>query len=148
MVNLNELKKRVKEDKKYKISEESAQEELIKILKFYDIDIDRFMKDKQSENVGENILDAIIEYLRLGKIEIQTTNGFEIIHHLVNGEKLVYAQIQAKYKREMDKCEVNGNSKIYAFMGALCGLGTGAIDKLHANDLAVVEVVGAIFLLA
>jgi hypothetical protein len=47
----------------------------------------------------------------------------------------------------MEKFEAGaGYSRIYAFMGALCGVGKAGIEKLPARDLGVVEVLGSVFL--
>ena len=139
-----------KEQEKYALSEESALEEICTMLKFYDIDMDTLEITENAENAGENILKKLIKYFRAGKLKTKKDEkGLKIIQTLENGTTIIYNEISAAKKRTMDKCETKEQyGKIQMFMGSLSNLGLDGVDKLNPRDLAVLEVLGTVFLLA
>lgn len=135
--------------KDYLISEESAMDEICKFLDYYDIDIESLEMTENTEIAGERIIDSLIKFYRTGQIKNQEDEkGFKIIHKLRSGDEITYNEVTAVKKRTMDKFETKEQyGRIHTFMGALCGLGFDGVDKLHATDLQVLEVLGSIFLL-
>lgn len=137
------------QNREYIISEESAMDEICKFLDYYDIDIASLEMTENTEIAGERILDSLIKYYRLGKLKNkEDEKGFQVIQTLKSGQEIIYSEITALKKRSMDKLETKEQyGKLHSLMGALCGLGLDGVDKLHATDLAVLEVLGSIFLL-
>lgn len=135
--------------KDFVLSEESAMDEICKFLDYYDIDIESLEMTENTEIAGERIIDSLIKYYRTGKIKNkEDERGFQIVHTLKSGDEITYLEVTAIKKRTMDKLETKEQyGKIHTFMGALCGLGLDGVDKLHATDLQVLEVLGSIFLL-
>ena len=153
---LSKLKEKKKEsDKdKYKISEDSAMDQIVDILDYYDIPIERFEEIEKTESAGENILDSLIGYFRTGQLqkECNEKNELIIIQTTQGGSKLNYQEIRAKHKKVMDKFDPakENYKRMYAFLGALCGMGSDAIEQLKTggkqNDLACAEILGTLFL--
>jgi hypothetical protein len=133
------------------LSEEAARDQIVELLEYYDIDVDRNeVEDAVSKQV-ENTLDQLTLYVRQGVLEIARNDKgkLEVKHNLSGGDTLVYGEINSKAKLAMEKFDPKaGYSRTYAFMGSLCGLGKGAIEKLPAIDLGVVEVLGTVFMTA
>lgn len=128
------------------ISSEIAAEQVCELLEYYDIDVESL--DSDEGNPLEKALDHIARAFRTGALDIERDeNGKMLVNQmLANGERLQYREISAKAKLAMEKFKPEaGYSRIYAFMGSLCGLGKGGIEKLEARDLAIVEVLGAVF---
>lgn len=146
--------KKIREEKEesYKISEESALEQIVTILDYYDIPLERFEQSEKTESAGENILDSLIVYFRTGQLQIRVAeNGIlNIIQTTQSGAKLEYQEIKAKHKKIMDKYGNENYKRIYAFLGSLCGEGADVIEQLKTggkqNDLAVAEILGTLFL--
>jgi len=134
----------------FQISEESALNEICKLLEYYDIDMERLEVTDDIEVQGESVLYSLIRYFRLGKLKIeQNEKNFFITQTLENGTEVKYGEPTAQKKRIMDKCEIKErNMRIQMFMGALSGIGLDGVDKFNVRDLAVMEVLGNIFLLA
>lgn len=149
--SLKKISSRLKniQKKEYLISEESAMDEICKFLDYYDIDIATLEMTETTEIAGEKVLDSLIRYYRTGQIKNkEDEKGFQIVHKLRSGDEIIYNEVTAVKKRTMDKLETKEQyGKIHTFMGALCGLGLDGVDKLHATDLQVLEVLGSIFLL-
>jgi len=150
---IGKLKKlREEKEKTYKISEDSALEQIVEILDYYDIPLERFEQSEKTEAAGENILDSLIVYFRTGQLQTRTDeNGIlNIIQTTQSGAKLEYQEIKAKHKKVMDKYGNENYKRIYAFLGSLCGEGADVIEQLKTggkqNDLAVAEILGTLFL--
>lgn len=133
--------------KNYVLSEEVAREQIMDFLEYYDID-----PEQGENNPLEQALQTIEDYIRRGVLEVgrDDASKIKVIHNLSSGnEALEYHEIQAKHKISVDSCKSNaGYTRIYTFMGALSGVGRAGIEKLSAKDLAVVEVLGLVFLAA
>ena len=152
---LKKIASRLKSKEKqedYKLSEENALEEICRFLEYYDIDMSRLEVTKNTEAAGESILNSLVRYFRLGKLKIeQNEKDFFVVQTLESGTEIRYKEPTAKIKRIMDKCAPDENrTKLYIFMGALTekGIGLDGIDQLNVRDLAVLEVLGNLFLLA
>lgn len=135
-----------KQDGKYKLSKESAKNELKKMLDYYEIDIDE-IEDEQLKNVILQGYDRMIKAVRLGRLQVKLENGIEIIQTLRNGTVIKYREIDGEAKAQMaGKKPDDMYGKSYALMGALSEEGESAIKKLKGVDLSLVEVLGMIFL--
>lgn len=137
----------------FQISEESATDQVVELLDYYDIDVDRLTEgEDRAGSALEKALDHVRDGFRSGRLELvrDNTGKLTVVHHLKGaGEPLVYQEISAKAKLAMERFDpAAGYSRLYAFMGALCGIGKGAIEKLPPQDLALVEVLGTVFLTA
>lgn len=148
---LSKINTRLKKLKKEvpPISEDSAMNEIVLFLDYYDIDIQTLEMTENTEIAGERIIDSLIRYYRLGKLKNKKDEkGFKIIQTLRTGKTIEYAEITAQKKRTMDKLESKEQyGKIHTFMGSLSNIDLDGVDQLHATDLAVLEVLGTIFLL-
>lgn len=130
------------------LSVESATEQVNDLLEYYDIDVAAIADMPDVGPMFERALDSVRDYVRRGVLEvIRDTNAKLTVKHHVNGvEPLVYRELDAQAKLAMDRVpREQSYARTYALMGSLCGLGSGAIEKLPAKDLAVVEVLGAVF---
>lgn len=137
--------------KPFILSEESARDQLLDVLEYYDIDVERNTTEESVSDQVEQMLDNLTNYIRQGVLEVgRTTDGkMTVRHNLSGGDSLTYGEINSKAKLAMEKFDPKaGYSRTYAFMGSLCGLGKGAIEKLPAIDLGVVEVLGTLFMSA
>ena len=65
--------KKLKEEKesRYKISEDSALDQIVQILDYYDIPIERFEQSEKTEAAGDNLIDSLIGYFRTGQLEVK-----------------------------------------------------------------------------
>ncbi len=138
-----------KNNDKYVLSTDAAEKEIEKIFDYYDIDVDE-IEDKDAKKMIKASYDRLIKAVRMGRVEVDRTDGLKVIHHLKDKpEVLTYKAPGALAKKAMAGKDPNDfYGKIYALMGACSELGEGAIDKIPANDLPILEVIGAIFLSA
>lgn len=134
-------------DEKFVLSEESARDQIVTLLDYYDIDVDRLAGDERGQQVVEKALDQLTLFVRRGVLEVTREPKLVVTQQLSGGDVLTYREIDSKAKLAMEKFDPTaGYSRIYAFMGSLCGLGKTAIEKLPARDLGVVEILGTVFL--
>lgn len=137
----------------YLLSEESATEQLVDLLTYYDIDVVRLTagdskEERQAASGLEKSLDSVVDAIRRGVLEVKRDDvgKLTVIQKLKGGSELTYAEVAAKHKLAMERFDANaGYSRIYAFMGALCGIGKTGIEKLPPQDLGIVEVLGTVF---
>ena len=139
-----------KVEPKFILSEEVATEQVCDLLDYYDIDVELLTAGKDKEAVAvETALDQIAKYVRLGTVQVERDKDdrMTVIHNLQGGDQVVYREVSSKAKLAMEKYDPSsGYSRIYAFMGSLAGVGKTGIEKFSAKDLAVVEVLGSVFL--
>jgi len=134
----------------YKVSEESAREQLDAMYDYYEIDFDE-LPEKLAPVLKAT--DAkLLKAVRLGRVEMALGDDGVIVvtqHLRSGGDPLVYREIDGQAKVAMGAKDADdAYGKAYALMGALCGLGETAITKLKSHDLAVVECLGTVFLQA
>jgi len=135
------------------LSEEVAHDQVMDLLSYYDIDPDR-QTDAKPEEVStfERALLQLRDYIQRGALDVgrDKDGRIEVTQTLASGDTIIkYGEIKAKHKVAMETCDPKaGYSRIYAFMGAVSGLGKAGIEKLAPRDLAVVEVLGMVFLAA
>lgn len=135
--------------KNYKLSEEAGLKILHDFCFKFDIDIDA-AEDRDEVKRIEKLLNVLLEYVRLGYVEIH--DDYSITQHLQNpsGEvvKLEYKKITGEQKLAMDGFGENERyAMIYACLGAASGLGDSAIKKMIGIDLKVAEALSLAFLL-
>ena len=131
------------------ISEESANAQIIELLSYYDIDIDKIGETSEKGAEGlETILNNLSRYIQRGKVEIDRDAAGKLVvkQHVANGQVLTYGEISAKSKIAMDRFGQNETyRRIYCMLGVLCGLGSDVIEKLGPSDLSIAEAIGAVF---
>ena len=136
------------EDERYILSKDSAENELAKMIDYYEIDI-KEIEDKELRRAIQQGYDRLIKAVRLGRLKIDTTDGqIKITQTLrANGDTIEYREIDGQAKSSMaGKSDGDNYGRAYALMGSLSGLGETAIMKLKGVDLSLVEVLGLIFL--
>ena len=150
-VDKKRLEKQKAQEKKgvVTISEDAAMEQISELLDYYDIDLEILQQSDNFEMAGEMILKKLITYYMRGQLKNnKNEKGFEVIQTLGSGTTIKYKEITAKAKRRMDKSKAGAsNERLQSFMCALGeNLDLDMIDKLRPVDLAVLEVLGYIFL--
>lgn len=130
----------------YKLSTESAEAELDKLLEYYEIDID----DLPPESISgiEAVLKKMVKFIRLGRLEIKTEDGIQCIQTLRDSETAItYKELTGKAKTAMGTKETTDqHGRIFALLGALSD-GEAVILKLKGPDLSLAECLGGLFLL-
>lgn len=137
----------VKAEDAYILSTESATAQLMDLLSYYDINLG-LVEDEMARKQLERQLDQIVDYIRRGKVEVRRTKDekIEVVHHTEKKSELVYAEVNAAAKQAMDRHPVEARyGRLYAFMGALSGVGHEGIVLLGAKDLAIVDLLGSVF---
>ena len=123
--------------KKYKLSEDAANDQLDLFFGYYDFDMDD-IPEKQLEAV-EASTKRIIKAIRKGKVEIVEGESLKIVQHVTVKNKegvkedsvLEYGEISGRSKLSMGKkSDTDFNGRIYALCGSLTGLGETGILKL------------------
>lgn len=136
----------------YVLSEESARDQVLDFLEYYDIDVTKIPLDENNSNSVDRALKQMTEYIRRGSVEVgrDADQKLKVTVTLTRGDTVIeFGELGAKHKLAMDRVSDKGNySRIYALMASLAGLPAAAIEKLPARDLAMVEIIGMIFLAA
>ena len=145
-----ESKFSIRKRKDYKISEQTAMDQVIDLCEKFDIDIEA-TEDKKTKKNMESLLNAIVEYIRRGFLEFKDDGS--IVHHLQNAPEgnenpvINYKKITGAQKLVMDGFEENDQwAKMYAVLGSASELGENAIKKLSGIDLKVAEALTIFFL--
>lgn len=130
----------------YVLSKKAAENELDKMLEYYEIDIDE-IEDKDLKRAIKQGYDRLIKAVRLGRLEVKLEDGIKVIQKTRSGTTIEYSEIDGNAKTAMaGKSESDYYGKSYALMGSLSKLGESAIKQLKGPDLSLVEVLGMIFL--
>lgn len=133
-----------------KISEENAMKDVLAACVQFDIDVDSEVDKKKKKNT-EGMLNAILDFIMRGILEINT-GTWEITHHLQGDysaslKDLVYKPITGKQKLAMDgKDENDRYEMLYAVLGESCGLGESVVKQLMGVDLKAAETLTLFFL--
>lgn len=132
--------------KEYKLSEDSAMEQLTPMLEYFDLDVND-IKDEKHMGAIESSLDQILRDIRLGKIELKKDDKFCIVQHLENKSTIDYKIFGGMIKTAMaGKKKDDDMGRMYALLGAASGLGEMAIKSLSASDVKVAERLSLLFL--
>src|SRR4030065_932246 len=85
----------IQNEPKYKLSPESAANELKKMFDYYEIDLDE-IEDADLKKAIKQGYDRLIKAVRLGRLEIKIENGIRAHQHLRSGgDPLEYRQNNA-----------------------------------------------------
>lgn len=135
----------------YKLSQESAEALVGKIIAFYGLNVDTLDADMREST--EATFNKLADFARLGMLDIKSESPFVIVQNLLDAdgktvETIEYAELQGKHKVAMgsvDRGDTYGRS--YALLGSMSGLGDTAIQKLKGKNLSLAECLGLVFLL-
>jgi Glu-tRNA(Gln) amidotransferase subunit E-like FAD-binding protein len=146
-MQIKKLKELFMDKEKYTLAKELAENELQKMLDYYEIDIDE-IEDKELKKAIKAGYDRLIKAVRLERLQVVTEDGIKIIQTLKsNGSTMEYREIDGKSKMAMaGKDEKDYYGKSYALMGSLSGYGENVISNMKGVDLSLVETLGMIFL--
>ena len=140
----------ITKEKDFKLSEEAALKVVKDFCLKFDIDIDAIDDKKQKKN-QENFLNAILDYVRRGIIQIN--DDCSITQHLqgkYGDEKIIkidYNRITGQEKLVMDgKDQDDRYAMLYAVLGAASKRGEDFIKKFYGIDLKVAEALTIAFL--
>jgi len=132
--------------KKHKISEESAREQMQKLLDSYDID----KNDLEIENGPEwvaTVINRLVRAIRAGHIEV-LDNG-EVRHNLVypKGDvtSVTYRRLNGNAMKERDKAK-GQTEKDFAFMASLCGSTSNGMAKMDPVDISIMQRLAQLFI--
>ena len=135
------------EDSKFVLSKDAAKGVVSKIFDYYEIEVDS-IEDKEQKKFIQQNFDRLIKSARLGRLEVDVTDGIKIKQHLRDSDTIIqYKEIDGYAKKAMAGKDPNDfYGRIYAVLGSTSELGEAAISKLKGVDLGLAEVLGAIFL--
>lgn len=131
-----------------RLSKEAAMDQVMTFLSYYDIDVAR-ITDEQALEQSERTLEHLCSFVEEGRVEIRRGEGekLEVVHNLKGGLAVVYGEVNATAKLAMDKYPAEARyARVYAMMGSLSSLGSEGIQKFHVRDLAVVDILGSLFM--
>jgi hypothetical protein len=134
----------------YKISKESAQEQLALFVDSGVTELEDITDDAARKGI-EVAHNGLRRAIRRGLLEISVDKeaNLIIIQHLVRStvKTITYKEMTGEAKLQMAKVANNDNySRMYAILGYLSGLGIDAIKLLKGVDLSVAECLSAVFL--
>ena len=133
-------------EKKFILSEESAQAELARLMAYYETDIDDAAPEQEA--AIDQILRRILTALRQGKIELHedAEKNLQIIQSCKSGEKLTFRELKGSDRVRLEKAGNDPIKRMHTLMGILSGYGSDAIGKLPSGDLRVTEALAGFFL--
>lgn len=134
--------------REFKLSEESAQDQLDIFHEYYDFYPEDVSEERMSKMLKE-VENKILLAIRQGKLEISIVEGtIKVIQNLKSsdGETVEYAELKGRHKVGMGKKSENDNhGRLYALLGSITGLGEQAVLKLRGADLGLAESIGAYY---
>ena len=122
------------------ISQESAEEQISLLEDHYE------MEASEDCSIGKEsyikIRNRLVKHITKGRLEITNDEGALVVKQIIKtsegDQELIYSEIGATAKLEMDK--VSGNvAGMYAMAGSLTGKGFKYITKLKGKNLHLVE---------
>ena len=132
--------------KEYKLSEESAQAELGRLIEYYEVDLDDVAPEQ--ETAVNQIMNRLLSAFRQGKLELKedAEKGLQIMQHLKNGDTITFRELKGSDRTKLEIAGTDAVKRMHVLVGLLCGLGADAIGKLPAGDLRVTEGLAGYFL--
>jgi hypothetical protein len=132
--------------KEYKLSEESAQTELGRLIAYYEVDLDDVTTEQ--ETAVNQIMNRLLTAFRQGKLELKedAEKGLQILQHLKNGDILTFRELKGSDRTKLEVAGTDATKRMHTLMGLLSGYGTDAIGKLPSGDLRVTEGLAGYFL--
>jgi hypothetical protein len=132
------------EKKEFRISEESAQKELKRLIDYYDVDINETTSEQSA--AVDQILSRLQKAIQAGKLELQESEkGLSLILHTKNDNELTFREICGADKAKLSAVGDDPIKRLHYLAGLLCGLGTDVIGKLQVTDLRIVEAISGFF---
>lgn len=135
------------ETKETKLSEETAREQMQKLLDSYDID-SRDLEIEHGQEWVAGVINRLVRAIRSGNLEI-LDNG-EVNHNLVNPKSdttsIKYSRVNGIAMKERDKCKGGIFEKDCAFMGSLGNTFPNSMAKLDAIDISIFQRLAQVFM--
>jgi hypothetical protein len=133
-------------EKEYKLSEESAWEQMNALMKSYDIDKRDVVID-QGEAAIDTILNRLVRAIRTGQMEVQGDGS--VLHTLAvpKGDMttLTYRRLNGIALKARDKAK-EPFDKDCALMGSLCNMPASAMADLDPLDISIFQRLGTLFM--
>jgi hypothetical protein len=124
----------------YKISADSAREQINSWLDYYGLDFADIVIEDGKE-AAETLMNTLVRAIQRGELEISIEGDLEIIQHLRFpvegvGDKITYLDKTGNAKIAMGK-EKNDQIRMLCFMGALCGIEAKHLKKMKGSDATI-----------
>lgn len=136
--------------KENRISEESAREQLRKLMAYYETDLDDTTSEQ--ETAVNQIFSRLLSAFMQGKLELSedTENGGLFIKQHIKKkdgqEALTYRPLKGSDRVKLEQAGNDPTARMHCLMGILSGYGADAIGKLSAGDLRVTEALAGFFI--
>lgn len=129
-----------------KISEESAQAQVLSLLEFYQIDLETMGPD-QRRGI-ETSLSKLTGFVMQGLVVIAAPKVMQNLRTPPGAlAQIEYGEVTGKNMVAMDGRPVEDiYGRIYALLGSVSGLGEDAFRALKGIDLSVAENLGTVFI--
>lgn len=127
------------------ISEEVAENEVQKLLDFYEIEIDDI-----DNNGLKSSITSLKKAVRKGRLEIKDEGIIVQTLKRHKGEigTLEYKELNGQAKKAMGRARPDdANGRLYELLGSLSGMGSKAISNLRGVDLSLAESIGVVLML-
>jgi hypothetical protein len=130
----------------YKISEETAKEQMQLFYDYYDLDIEEDLLDKDAKIAVRSAEKRVLNAIRSGRLEITKEKELKIVQSIIPGDlKVEYKELDGQCRVEADKQD-GGCSKMLTIAGYLNGLGFEGMKKMKGKNLSTAECLGMLFL--
>jgi hypothetical protein len=133
----------------YKYSEQVAIDQLILLLDYYNIDIDKI--DTERKKSIENTCDELTLFIREGLLEIKKDEKdiLKVTQIKSDGNRVEWDEMSGKHRAQIGSLIGNeGYPMMYKLAGSMTNLGELAIQNFKGKDLQIVEALSLIFLSA
>jgi hypothetical protein len=136
--------------KQNKISEESAREQLSRLMAYYETDLDDAAPEQEA--AINQIMGRIMSAFMQGKIELsedRESGELSIIQHIKKKDgkdTITYRPLKGNDKVKLENAGNDPTARMHYLMGILSGYGQDAIGKLSAGDLRVTEALAGFFI--
>ena len=141
-----------KKDDGFRLSAEAGQAAVMKVIEYYQIDIDS-QPDRKTQKVIEGVCDRLVRSYRMGLLENKMDgNVLRIVQHLAKppgeAKDLNWDKMSAKAKLATDGFDADDRyARSYALIACLTGLPPEGVHALEGADLSTAEDLGVLFLL-
>jgi hypothetical protein len=136
--------------KENKISEESAKEQIAKLMAYYETDLE---EDPESEAAINQIMGRLLSAFMQGKLELsedKESGELSIKQHVTKKEgkdTITYRPLKGSDKVKLDTAGTDPLRRMHCLLGILSGLGSDVIGKLSAGDIRVAEGIAGFFIM-
>lgn len=137
------------ENLNYKLSEESANDQMEVLLDYYDVDESEFDDDDKRANFKDTVK-KLVKHIRRGRVVIELDgDNLKVMQFLKfssgDSNEVSYVVIKAQHKVASDAAGDKKYTRIPALMGSLSGLGERAIKQFKGVDMSAMECLAAVF---